>query len=199
MTVFTRREWILLACIFLYSFVPNFGGLLRIAELSGGPAIIPANPRALAAPLPIVLHIAGSFLFCMLGAAQFMPSFAAPTSCLASHRRQGGGRCRAAERSDRPLDDHCLCVPVGSSRRTALLGQSDAQHDHVRFDHLCGGRSAVGQHRQPSVSPVARLRHRPRRLYAGFSGHRHGWRRPAANCWARGETSPWLPPGASIC
>lgn len=75
MTLFTRREWMLLACIVLYSFVPNFGGLLRIAELSGGPAVIPHNPRALAAPLPIILHIAGSFLFCMLGAVQFLPSF----------------------------------------------------------------------------------------------------------------------------
>lgn len=75
MTLFTRREWMLLACILLYSFVPTFAGLLRVAELSGGPAVIPANPRALAAPLPIVLHIVGSFLFCLLGALQFMPSF----------------------------------------------------------------------------------------------------------------------------
>ena len=75
MTLFTRREWMLLACILLYSFVPTFAGLLRVAELSGGPAIIPANPRALAAPVPIVLHIIGSFLFCLLGALQFMPNF----------------------------------------------------------------------------------------------------------------------------
>lgn len=75
MTLFTRGEWMLLACILLYSFVPNFAGLLRVAELSGGPAIIPANPRALSAPLPVILHIVGSFLFCLLGALQFMPNF----------------------------------------------------------------------------------------------------------------------------
>jgi len=70
----SSREWMFLAIILIYSFVPTFGGLFRIAELLGGPAIIPANPRALAHPLPIVLHILSSFLFCLLGALQFLPS-----------------------------------------------------------------------------------------------------------------------------
>ena len=64
----SSREWMFLAIILIYSFVPTFGGLFRIAELLGGPAITPANPRALAHPLPIVLHILSSFLFCLLGA-----------------------------------------------------------------------------------------------------------------------------------
>ena len=68
------REWMFLAIILIYSFVPTFGGLFRIAELLGGPAIAPANPRAFAHPLPIVLHILSSFLFCLLGALQFLPS-----------------------------------------------------------------------------------------------------------------------------
>jgi len=62
------------AIILIYSFVPTFGGLFRITELLGGPAIVPANPRALAHPLPVVLHILSSFLFCLLGALQFLPS-----------------------------------------------------------------------------------------------------------------------------
>ena len=70
----SSREWTFLAIILIYSFVPTFGGLFRITELQGGPAIVPENPRALAHPLPIVLHILSSFLFCLLGALQFLPS-----------------------------------------------------------------------------------------------------------------------------
>jgi hypothetical protein len=74
MKTVTRREWTLLAIILVYSFVPTFGGLLRVIELGGGPTIVPENPRALAYPLPIVLHIVSSFLFCTVGALQFLPS-----------------------------------------------------------------------------------------------------------------------------
>ena len=74
MKILSRREWTILLIIFAYSFIPVFGGLFRIVELTGGPAVAPENPRALAAPLPIVLHIFGSSLFCLLGAVQFLPS-----------------------------------------------------------------------------------------------------------------------------
>lgn len=74
MKTVSRREWSLLAIILFYSFVPTFGGLLRVIELGGGPAIVPENPRALADPLPIVLHVLSSFLFCTVGALQFLPS-----------------------------------------------------------------------------------------------------------------------------
>lgn len=74
MNFLRKSEWALLALIFVYSFIPAFGGLLRVLELAGGPAIIPENPRALAAPFPIMLHILSSFLFCIVGALQFLPS-----------------------------------------------------------------------------------------------------------------------------
>lgn len=73
MKTITRREWALLALILAYSFVPSFGGLLRVLELAGGPGLVPDNPRALAEPLPIVLHVISSFLFCIVGALQFLP------------------------------------------------------------------------------------------------------------------------------
>ena len=69
-----RREWMFLAFIFLFSFIPTFGGMFRIAELLTGTAFIPPNPRAIAEPFPIVLHIVGSFVFCLVGAFQFIPS-----------------------------------------------------------------------------------------------------------------------------
>ena len=75
MTVLCKREWVMLAFIVVYSLVPVAGGFIRILELAGGPAIAPPNPRALADPLPIVLHIVTSVVFCIAGAIQFLPSF----------------------------------------------------------------------------------------------------------------------------
>jgi len=74
MQLLTRREWAFLALIFAYSFIPTVGGLFRIPELLGGPAVVPVNPRAVTDPVPIVLHILGSSLFCLVGAVQFLPS-----------------------------------------------------------------------------------------------------------------------------
>lgn len=70
----SRGEWVFLAFILFYSFVPAFGGLLRIVDLMAGPTIIPENSRALASPFPVVLHILGSLVFCLGGAFQFLPS-----------------------------------------------------------------------------------------------------------------------------
>ena len=69
-----NSEWAILVFIIAYSFIPTFGGLFRVLELAGVPAIMPANLRASAMPLPIVLHILSSFLFLILGAFQFLPS-----------------------------------------------------------------------------------------------------------------------------
>ncbi|WP_257883920.1 DUF2306 domain-containing protein [Roseobacter insulae] len=71
--ILSRREWGLFLAIVVYSLIPTFGGLFRVLELAGGPSIVPENPRALADPVPIILHIVGSFLFCIAGALQFLP------------------------------------------------------------------------------------------------------------------------------
>ena len=64
----------LLTAIVVYSFIPTFGGLLRLVDLANGSSMLPDNLRALSAPLPIVLHILSSFVFCIFGAVQFLPS-----------------------------------------------------------------------------------------------------------------------------
>ncbi|WVX49875.1 hypothetical protein ROLI_029700 [Roseobacter fucihabitans] len=69
-----KWEWVVLGAIFVYSFIPVVGGLIRVLELAGGPQIAPENPRASFAPTPIILHILSSSLFCVLGAFQFLPS-----------------------------------------------------------------------------------------------------------------------------
>ncbi len=73
MRMFSRHEWMFLAFILIYSSVPSLAGTLRVIELLGGPAIVPENPRAIAYPLPIIVHALGSSLFCLIGALQFMP------------------------------------------------------------------------------------------------------------------------------
>lgn len=73
MRMLTKGEWAFLAVVGIYSFVPAFVGLIRIPELLGGPAIVPSNPRAVIDPVPIVLHILGSSVFCLAGAVQFLP------------------------------------------------------------------------------------------------------------------------------
>lgn len=69
----TTREWIILMSIMAYSSIPALGGMIRLLELAGGPALAPENPRVLADPLPVILHIVGSFVFCIAGAMQFLP------------------------------------------------------------------------------------------------------------------------------
>ena len=74
MRLFTKAEWVILVLLLSLSFIPVFGGLLRILEISGGPAIIPENPRVTANPLPTVIHIPSAFIFCIFGAFQFLSS-----------------------------------------------------------------------------------------------------------------------------
>lgn len=71
----SRSEKKLFVALIIFSFIPAFGGLFRILELAGGPALgLPENPRALIAPVTIGLHILSSAVFCIAGALQFLPS-----------------------------------------------------------------------------------------------------------------------------
>lgn len=70
----TRTERAFLALIVVYSFVPAIVALVRIPELLGAPAIVPPNPRAVIDPVPVILHILASSVFCLAGALQFLPS-----------------------------------------------------------------------------------------------------------------------------
>src|SRR5438477_7654959 len=55
--------------------IPVVAGAVRVAELAGGAEITRQNARFFAAPVPVVLHIAGATLFSVLGAFQFSPGF----------------------------------------------------------------------------------------------------------------------------
>ena len=70
-----KNEWIILSGLLLLSFVPSAGGVFRLVELGVGSEFLPENPRIQSAPIPFVLHIVTSVIYCLVGAFQFLPSF----------------------------------------------------------------------------------------------------------------------------
>ena len=68
--------------------IPAVAGTLRLVELSGGPQLLPANPRLTASPAPLIVHIVSALSYAVLGAFQFS----------AALRRRRPGWHRAAGR-----------------------------------------------------------------------------------------------------
>lgn len=87
MTPQSGRDHAVLAAIVVCSLVPVLGGALRVIELLGGPSVAPASPRASEMPLPVVLHILSSGVFCLLGGIQIVPGWR--RSAPRWHRRAG--------------------------------------------------------------------------------------------------------------
>jgi len=74
MKYFTKSEWMILIGLLGISFLPISAGIFRLVELGGGAVRLHENPRVIAAPAPVVLHIISVALYCILGAFQFLPS-----------------------------------------------------------------------------------------------------------------------------
>jgi uncharacterized membrane protein len=89
-----RRGWLVPAGLIMLSFVPVAAGAARVTQLSGGAAVTAENARFFASPVPVLVHIVGASLYCVLGAFQFA----------AGLRRRRPGWHRAAGR---------LLVPCG--------------------------------------------------------------------------------------
>ncbi|WP_308220924.1 DUF2306 domain-containing protein [Micromonospora phytophila] len=81
--------------LIMLSAVPVIAGAARFAELTGGGATVtPHNARFFASPAPVLVHIVGASLYCLLGASQFARGL----------RRRRPGWHRAAGR---------LLIPLG--------------------------------------------------------------------------------------
>ena len=74
MKFISKKEWAFLGGIFVFSFIPLFGGIARLFELAGVGSVLPPNPRVVAVPAPVVIHIFSVIAYCLLGAFQFLPS-----------------------------------------------------------------------------------------------------------------------------
>jgi uncharacterized membrane protein len=70
-----KSEWLIPTGLIALSFIPIVAGTFRVVELGSGAEITPDNARFFEAPLPVVLHIISTVIYCVLGAFQFYPSF----------------------------------------------------------------------------------------------------------------------------
>ncbi len=82
-----RRSWPVPASLVALSAIPLAAGSLRLVQLAGGPALIPADDRFTGFPAALVLHIVGATVFALVGAFQFVPRFR--RRYRAWHRRAG--------------------------------------------------------------------------------------------------------------
>jgi uncharacterized membrane protein YozB (DUF420 family) len=83
----TRADWLVPTALIVLSFIPFVAGAIRVVGLASGAEVTPENARFVAVPLPVVIHIIGASLFCILGAFQFAPGFRRRRP--AWHRRVG--------------------------------------------------------------------------------------------------------------
>lgn len=67
------KQWRVPAGLLALSFVPMAAGTARLTQLASGAAATATNQRFFDQPLPVVLHIVGASVFCVLGAFQFVP------------------------------------------------------------------------------------------------------------------------------
>jgi hypothetical protein len=82
-----ERSWPVPVALAALSAIPLTAGMLRLTQLAGGPAVIPADHRFASFPLPLVVHIVGATAYALAGILQFVPRFRARH--LAWHRRAG--------------------------------------------------------------------------------------------------------------
>ncbi len=68
------KQWRVPAGLLALSAVPMVAGASRLNQLAGSATVTEANARFFDHPLPVVLHIVGASIFCVLGAFQFVPS-----------------------------------------------------------------------------------------------------------------------------
>jgi uncharacterized membrane protein len=70
-----KSNWLVPTGLILLSVIPILAGSVRLLQIGSGAVITPENARFMAAPLPVVLHIFSSVIYCVLGAFQFSASF----------------------------------------------------------------------------------------------------------------------------
>lgn len=68
-----RRGWPVPVALVALSAVPFAAGTLRLIQIAGGPALIPADSRYADFPAPLVAHIVGAAGYAVVGALQFVP------------------------------------------------------------------------------------------------------------------------------
>lgn len=70
-----RAEWLIPAALIALAAIPIAAGMFRLTTLAGGAPPTPETLRFVASPIPVVLHVIGATIYCILGAFQFAPGF----------------------------------------------------------------------------------------------------------------------------
>ena len=70
----SRTGWLVPTGLILVALIPIVAGASRVTQLSTGVAITADNARFFTSPIPVVAHIVGATVFCVVGAFQFVPS-----------------------------------------------------------------------------------------------------------------------------
>jgi uncharacterized membrane protein len=81
------KSWLIPAGLIFLAIVPAIAGTARLVQLAGGAEITAENARFFAQPLPVVLHIVSSLIYCIVGALQFSASIRRRYTTL--HRASG--------------------------------------------------------------------------------------------------------------
>ena len=71
MAASNKAGWLIPTGLIALAFIPVAAGIVHLSTLAGGGAVTPDNERFFAAPIPVILHIVGVTLYCVLGAFQF--------------------------------------------------------------------------------------------------------------------------------
>ncbi len=72
MTKLSKKDFLVPGLLLALSAVPMVGGVVRLTSLSA--PITAESARFVASPVPVVLHIVGGSLYCVLGAFLFSPA-----------------------------------------------------------------------------------------------------------------------------
>jgi len=73
-TTSRRNPWPVPTGLIALSLVPVVAGGARLSQLAGGAPVTHENARFFAMPAPVIIHIVGATVFCLVGAFQFVPS-----------------------------------------------------------------------------------------------------------------------------
>src|SRR3954454_819578 len=68
-----ERSWPVPVALVALSAIPLAAGTLRLIQLAGGPAVIPADHRFAGVPVALVTHILAVTTYALAGILQFMP------------------------------------------------------------------------------------------------------------------------------
>jgi hypothetical protein len=67
------RSWPVPVALIALSAIPLVAGSLRLVQLAGGTAVIPADDRFSGLPVPLMAHIGGATTYVLPGVLQFLP------------------------------------------------------------------------------------------------------------------------------